>query len=207
MNKLIIIGLPRTGTTSISFALLEQGFKVAHTAFTKQTFKLAQVISDTPCYCDYQQLDELFPGSKFVYLDRALDQWIPSIQMLLNKMKTNLQPEGHFHPIMKRCFNQTFELLTTDNPISTEHLTHCYQQHQKHVFNYFAAREDFISINVSHKNSLQKLLAFIGISTHKNMVFPHLNTGKHVTTWKEIKHPNKINSNAIGSERRQYFQY
>ncbi|RYE30840.1 MAG: sulfotransferase family protein, partial [Sphingobacteriales bacterium] len=31
MKKIFIIGLPRTGTTSISVALLNYGLKVAHT--------------------------------------------------------------------------------------------------------------------------------------------------------------------------------
>ena len=72
MNKLFIIGLPRTGTTSISVALLDYGFKVAHTAYTKRAFELADVISDAPCFADYQELDNIFPHSKFVYLDRPL---------------------------------------------------------------------------------------------------------------------------------------
>ena len=111
MNKLFIIGLPRTGTTSISIAMLDYGFKVAHTAFTKQAFELADVISDSPCFCDYQQLDALYPNSKFVYLDRALEQWIPSIQMLLKKMQENLAPKtGIFNPVLKRSFNETFDL-------------------------------------------------------------------------------------------------
>ena len=114
MNKLFIIGLPRTGTTSVRVALLDSGFKVAHTAFTQRTFELAEVFSDTPCYCDYRQLDRLFPNSKFVYLDRDIELWIPSVQMLLTKMQNNLSTEGHFNPIIKRCFNQTFELRTTN---------------------------------------------------------------------------------------------
>ena len=93
MNKLFIIGLPRTGTTSISVALLDYGFKVAHTAYTKRAFELADVISDAPCFCDYQELDKLFPNSKFVYLDRALTSWVPSVQMLLNKMLPELTPK------------------------------------------------------------------------------------------------------------------
>jgi hypothetical protein len=80
-NKVFIIGLPRTGTTSVSVALLEQGLTVAHQAFTKQAFMLADAVSDAPCFSDYQQLDKLFPNAKFVYLDRPLDKWLPSIQL------------------------------------------------------------------------------------------------------------------------------
>lgn len=207
MNKLFIIGLPRTGTTSISAALMEYNFKVAHTAFTKQTFELADVFSDTPCYCDYPQLDSLFPNSKFIYLNRAIKKWIPSMRMLLTKMQKNLSTDGHFNPIMKRCFNSTFELLTTDEPLSIEHLTRCYQQHQQDVGEYFSNRNDFLSIDVSHPNSLKKLLDFIGIPFTGNPHFPHLNAGRMVTTWKDIKHHNKVNSNASGPERRKFLDY
>jgi len=207
MNKLFIIGLPRTGTTSVSMALLEQGFKVAHTAFTKRTFELAEVFSDTPCFCDYPQLDALFPNSKFVYLNRNIDLWIASIRMLLTKMQKNLRPEGHFNPIMKRCFNTTFELLTTDHPLHSDHLRHCYQQHQRQVYAYFSARDDFLATDVSSPKGLTNLLDFLGISNNDNLDFPHLNAGRMVTTWKDIKHPNKINSNAVGTERRKFFDY
>ncbi len=50
MSKLFIIGLPRTGTTSISVALLEMGLLVAHTAFTKKAFEVADAISGAPCF-------------------------------------------------------------------------------------------------------------------------------------------------------------
>lgn len=207
MNKRFIIGLPRTGTTSTSVALLEHGFKVAHTAFTQQTFALAEVFSDTPCYCDYRQLDRLFPNSKFVYLDRALELWIPSIQMLLTKMQQNLKPQGHFNPIMKRCFNDTFALNETDEYLSAKHLSHCYQKHQQQVFEYFDNNADFLSVNVSEPGSLSSLLNFLDVEAASNLDFPHINAGRMVTSWKDIKHPNKINSNASGPARRKFLDY
>ena len=207
MNKLFIIGLPRTGTTSISVALLDYSYKVAHTAYTKRAFELADVISDTPCFCDYQQLDELFPNSKFVYLDRELSKWIPSIQMLLKKMQKNLSKGGHFNPIMKRCFNHTFKLLTTEDSLDTDHLASCYQEHQQQVFSYFNKRSDFLNIDVSHTDSLATLLDFLDIEEQADVAFPHLNVGRMVTSWKELKHPNKINANSAGIEHRKFFDY
>jgi hypothetical protein len=116
MNKLFIIGLPRTGTTSISIALLDYNFKVAHTAYTQHAFQRADVLSDSPCFCDYKELDKLFPDSKFVYLDRSLADLITSIQMLLKKMYTNLEPKtGIFNPVLKRSFNEAFSLYIKDD--------------------------------------------------------------------------------------------
>lgn len=172
MNKLFIIGLPRTGTTSISVALLDYGFNVAHTAYTKRAFELADVISDSPCFCDYPQLDELFPGSKFVYLERDLSLWVPSMQMLINKMLANLDlKNGIFNPVLKRTFNAVFEFSSTRVPDDKAHLEKCYQQHKQGVLAYFENRDDLIRIDVSKQSSLSELLTFIGVSTEGNLDF------------------------------------
>lgn len=209
INKIFIIGLPRTGTTSVSVALLHcANFKVAHTAYTKQSFVLADVISDAPCFCDYQQLDQLFIGSKFVYLDRALTEWLPSIQMLLKKMQLRLdQQNGSFNPILKRCFTQTFSLLTASSPLSDIHLEACYLKHQQEVMEYFVGRNDFLSIDVSKKESLTLLLDFLGVVDSNIVEFSKLNMGKQVDSWKQYKHPNKVNSYSAGKEHRKFFDY
>ncbi|MGS0689221.1 sulfotransferase [Shewanella sp. 0m-4] len=208
MNKVFIIGLPRTGTTSISVAMLDYGFKVAHTAYTKQAFHLADIISDSPCFCDYQQLDGLFPNSKFVYLERDLSQWVPSMQMLINKMKAQLDLKtGTFNPILKRTFNNTFDLAIAKEPDDAEHLKACYLRHQQQVIHYFDGRDDFIRINVSHQDSLTRMLSFLGIGFEGTPKFPHLNIGKKVACWAEHKHPNKVNSNSAGIENRKFFDY
>jgi hypothetical protein len=207
MTKIFIIGLPRTGTTSTSVALLECGFKVAHTAFTQHAFELADVISDSPCFSDYQQLDLLFPGSKFVYLQRDLSKWIPSMQRLLTKMEPHLLPKtGHFNPVLKRSFEQTFE-LSNENIFTEKHLSACYERHQQQVSLYFHGRSDLLSINLSDLGSLQVLLTFLGLEYQENQQFPHLNQGSQVSNWKAYKHVNKINSLSAGKNHRQFFDY
>jgi len=207
MSKIFIIGLPRTGTTSISVALLEHGFKVAHTAFTKHAFELADVVTDSPCFTDYQQLDKLFPNSKFVYLQRDLAKWLPSMQRLLTKMAPHLAPKtGHFSPVLKRSFEQTFD-TSNANLLSEDHLTACYVQHQQQVESYFQNRDDLLSINISEQGSLQKLLQFLGLHYDQEKRFPHLNQGTQVSHWKAYKHVNKINSHSAGKEHRKFFDY
>ncbi|GIU31600.1 sulfotransferase family protein [Shewanella hafniensis] len=165
-QKVFIIGLPRTGTTSVSVALLEQGLKVAHMAFTKQAFMLADAISDVPCFSDYRQLDGLFPQAKFVYLERDMVKWVPSMQMLLGKMLPHLEAKsGRFHPIMKRSFRHTFAIDKVAAPADEAHLIDCYQRHQNEVLAYFQGREDFISLDISHAGSLSRLLQFLGLTT------------------------------------------
>lgn len=208
-QKVIFIGLPRTGTTSVSVALLEQGLKVAHMAFTKAAFMQADAISDAPCFSDFKQLDELFPEAKFVYLDRELDSWVPSMQMLLSRMLPHLDAKtGRFHPIMKRSFRHSFGVGMVENPQDEQHLIDCYQRHKAEVVNYFAGRHDLLSIDVSQQGALGQLLAFMGLAATENQQnFPKLNVGRNVASWDEYKHPNKISANASGPEKRKFFDY
>ncbi len=218
MNKLFIIGLPRTGTTSISIAMLDYNFNVAHTAYTKQAFELADVLSDSPCFSDYQELDKIYPDSKFVYLDRSLKDWIPSIQMLLKKMHTSLEPKkGAFNPVLKRSFNEAFDLYIkedgaksfalNESAFDKDHLEDCYLRHKAQVMAYFSGRSDLLTINLSHKESLSQLLTFIGISHDEDVQFPHTNMGRRVADWREFKHPNKVNALSFGEDRRRFFDY
>ncbi|MEH6734757.1 MAG: sulfotransferase family protein [Shewanella sp.] len=227
-NKVFIIGLPRTGTTSVSVALLEQKLTVAHQAFTKQAFMLADVVSDAPCFSDYQQLDKLFPNAKFVYLDRPLDKWLPSMQMLLGRMLVHLDKDkGRFHPIMKRSFNHSFDIWQVEDVFDEAHLTACYQRHQQQVMSYFTGRDDFIAIDISVTGSFAKLLQFINLpkpdtaefrqlqypqlqsqpQNFPQLSFPQLNMGRNVASWDEYKHPNKISANVSGPEKRKFFDY
>lgn len=229
-QKVFIIGLPRTGTTSVSVALLEHGLKVAHMAFTKAAFMQADAISDAPCFSDYRQLDAIFSNSKFVYLERDINTWLPSMQMLLGKMAPHLdEKSGRFHPILKRSFRHVFAIDTVADALDSAHLIHCYQQHQAQVLSYFASRDDFISIDISQTGSLGRLLQFLALSptqtisaqtqrvdraqmpnisvTSSNVDFPKLNAGRHVAAWHEYKHPNKISANAAGIEQRKFFNY
>jgi uncharacterized protein (DUF952 family) len=206
MNKLFIIGLPRTGTTSISVALLEY-FKVSHTCYTKRAFELADVISDCPCFSDYQQLDALFPESKFVYLQRNPVQWLPSIQMLLNKMLPRLNSDTYVNPILKRSFDKTFDLNNVDKPLEKMHLTRCYQRHKQGVKDYFQGQDNLLTIDINQSDSLSQLLGFLNVQYSGDKQFPHLNIGKLVDNWKDIKHIHKINPNTAGREGRKFFDY
>jgi hypothetical protein len=215
-GKLFIIGLPRTGTTSVCVALLEQGLKVAHQGFTQQSFYHADAIADAPVFSDFKQLDGLFPGAKFVYLSRDIAPWIISMQMLLSRMLIHLDEHtGRFHPIMKRSFNHSFKLNLVTNPFDEVHLKQCYLEHQQAVEEYFTGRNDLLKININQVGSLSRLLEFIELAPQEGtpgiksapLNFPHLNIGRNVASWDEYKHPNKVSANLSGPNKRKFFDY
>ena len=201
-EKIFIIGLPRTGTTSVCAAMLTLGFRVAHTAYTDRAFNEAQVIADTPIFYDYQKLDQAYPKAKFIYLERSLEKWLPSIQQLLARMHVNLiRDDGGFNPIIKRCYQETFSPYSIENINSFEFLTQCYQQHKSQAQAHFKNRaSDFLSIDISANDSYTKLTQFLAIeeSFIENSGFEKLNVGGKVTAWKDIKSDLKIDSTNKG---------
>ena len=209
MPKLFIISLPRTGTTSVCASLLELGYTVAHTAYTKQCVENADVIADTPAFCDYPQLDQLYPGSKFIYLQRPLEQWLPSITGLLNRMLKNINnTSGGFNPILKRCFKTTFHPFDEAHINNSQHLSLCYEQHRQAILQYFKDRPyDLLNLDISRADGVQQLLQFINRPEAALKAFPHLNRNQKIIAWNHIKHPNKISSNLPGPEGRKFFDY
>lgn len=202
MQKIFIIGLPRTGTTSVCNAMLELGFNVAHTAYTDRAFCEAQVIADTPIFCDYQHLDKAYPNAKFIYLARTMEKWLPSIQQLLLRMHSNLtRADGGFNPIIKRCYQQIFTPYSLKNINNFDFLSQCYQRHQQQVLLHFAERDnDFLSIDISENTSYDQLLKFLNLPPKElpRLGFKKLNVGGKVTAWKDIKSTLKVDSTNKG---------
>ena len=206
-SKIFIISLPRTGTTSVCALFLSLGFKTAHTAFTRYSFDQAQVIADTPVYCDYRQLDQLFPGSKFIYLDRSLNEWLPSISQLLVRMVPRLvRPDG-FHPVMQRCFSEVFSQLTIDSAKDFQHLSACYERHQQQVNQYFfTQKQRLLCVDIAKEDALPRMLEFLNI-TKPVVSMPHLNQSGKIAQWKKINHPLKVSSNISGKGGRLFLEY
>lgn len=201
-KKIFIIGLPRTATTSVCLAMLEQGFKTAHNAYTQEAFIQADVLADTPIFCDYQSLDKHFPHSQFIYLTRELENWLPSIKQLLQRMIVNLQrTDGGFNPHLKRCYNDVFTPLTEENLNNDEFLTACYRRHQQGIEEYFKDRpRDLLTINVSDEDSYSRLLTFLHIdkSHGREGGFKQINIGGKVKAWQGLHNALKVESTNKG---------
>lgn len=201
-EKIFIIGLPRTATTSVCLAMLEQGFKTAHNAYTQDSFSQAQVLADTPIFCDYQQLDKDFPNSQFIHLTRAPELWLPSIKQLLQRMIVNLQrTDGGFNPHIKRCYSEVFSPLTEDNINSDEFLLDCYSRHQQGIVEHFKDRpQDLLTIDVSNEASYFAMLSFLNIDREKAREggFKQINIGGKVRAWQHLNNALKVESTNKG---------
>ncbi|TMO56574.1 sulfotransferase family protein [Pseudoalteromonas aurantia] len=198
MSKVFIVGLPRTGTTSVCVACLSLGYKTAHTAYTRDTFRDAQVIADTPIFNDYKQLSVLYPDAKYIYLDRDLSLWLPSIAQLLTRMSSNLFSEkGGFNDTIKRCYLETFSGLTANNTEDYAFLTQCYEGHKHTALDFFKAQKlTHLLLNLSKPDAMQQLATYLGVDSGAKM--PFLNKKGKVTAWNAIRDPLKIASTRQG---------
>lgn len=220
LSKILVVGLPRTGTTSFCYLMLTLGFRVAHTAYTKESFYQADVIADTPVYSDFEELDKIFPGSKFVFLERDLQEWIPSMAILLKKIEAKLAATpDHFHPLFLTCMRKVFPEINDNFKLAESQLERCYLSHQEKVKRYFSSRpEDLLCLDVSETGVEERIMEFLKTSVKGSqkleikeggnaLAMPHLNRAGEITGWNKLKHPNKVDSYAFGEDRRKYFDY
>lgn len=195
-SKLFIIGLPRTGTTSVCVGLLDLGFKVAHCAVTDASLLAADAIGDTPAYCDFKSLDQQFPGSRFIYLEREMKAWLPSVKSLLLNMIDGLNSvQGGFPDTVKRCYSEIFQPITTSTIVSDKHLRACYSAHRSNVRAYFQGRQkSIISLDISHAGAYRKMIDFLQVPSTRSD-FRKMNAGGQIVSWRQIQHKNKIRFN------------
>lgn len=83
--KVFGIGLSRTATTSLAYALRELGYSTAHWKIRGKITGLEEfyrfdAVTDTPCACRFEQLYRAFPGSKFIYTTRDISDWAESVR-------------------------------------------------------------------------------------------------------------------------------
>lgn len=198
-RKIFVVGLPRTGTTSVCVAAVQAGLPTAHTAYTQQCFEHAQFLSDTPCFSHYAHLASRYPDSKFILLCREERAWLASIKRLLARMQKKLLIErGDFSPLLKQSYHQVFAPLNSQTMLDDQHLLDCYQRHQRDVREYFADEPArLLCINLIAPNAYLHFCEFLAIAPHQDS-FAHLNKGNKVMAWRDFNSPLKVPSTRNG---------
>lgn len=212
MSKTFILGLPRTGTTSVCAALLDLGFRVCHTAYTDAAFEQADVVADTPVFAFYPELDTHFPGAKYILLGRRQNDWLDSIRSLLNRVvyRYQVNPQA-FHPLFIQSMRKAFGLFVEPEKhrdlLNDEYLLACYVRHCEAVSHYFKNRQDqLLEIDLYKRDSFQKLCQFMrGSDNNESDVsrFPHLNMAGRISDWDRIRHPLKMSSHLPNRDGRR----
>jgi hypothetical protein len=173
--KVFGIGFHKTGTTSLAKALRRLGFAVCG-VFGAQDPNLRETVlpealerarrydafQDNPWPLLYREMDQHFPGSKFILTVRPTDEWIRSVA-------------GHFG----RSQNEMRKFIygaTLGAPLGNE-ARYCeiYEQHNEAVLRYFADRpHDLLILQLTQGEGWERLCPFLGFKVRRDP-FPRLN--------------------------------
>jgi len=176
-TKVFGVGLQKTGTSTLGKVLTIMGYKVEEEtdydlvdslmAGDKEKIKERAVdydgFEDNPWPLLYKDLDEWYPGSKFILTVRAESNWINSITK-------------HFGS-NKSAFREWY--YGEGAPLGSEGLyIKKYLSHNNEVQEYFKNRpNDFLIVDFEKGDGWKKICNFLGEPV-PNIDFPHLNKNK-----------------------------
>ncbi len=173
--KVFCIGFHKTGTTSLELALRKLGYRVTGCFGTKdpriadKVHEMAYAMvedydafEDNPWPILYKELDQRFPGSKFILTRRPAEDWIRSQVKDFGLTETPMRrwiygesagcPEGNEDTYIAR-----------------------YERHNKDVLEYFADRpDDLLVFDLPKGDGWDKLCLFLGHDAPDES-FPHAN--------------------------------
>lgn len=189
-SKVFCIGQNKTGTTSLQKFFEDHGFRVGDqpTAellmddYIARNWKpilkyceTAEVFQDVPFSNDYLYvlLDHHFPNAKFILTERdSPEQWYNSITKFHAKLfgfkghvpsKEDLQKATYrYKGFLWKTFYEKFGELEGDI-YNKEHLISIYNDRNKRIKQYFNNKSNFLVINLSNPDAIQKLANFIQI--------------------------------------------
>ena len=185
-EKVFGIGLSRTGTTSLTEALRLLGYRAVHcplsiVAFNGNGLKLSTDIvaqfdafTDSPVARMYRELDQAFPGSKFVLTTRPLDKWMSSMR--------RMRPSFTALTLLPKVRQLALDLGGTSSFGDERALANGFLNHTRNVREYFGDRlgKDLLILDVSSTAAWERLCGFLGHET-SHREFPHYNRGYGTT--------------------------
>lgn len=171
--RVFCVGWHKTGTTTIGLALVKLGYSVLGCRLDMvhplrrgeigEVIELAgrfDAVQDVPWAALYKELDEQFPGSRFILTEREPEKWLQSASRHFGSLEIPLH-----------------QWLYGDGRLSgNENLyMNRYLRHNESVKRYFADRpDDFLTLNFENGDCWKELCRFLDVSIPAS-AFPHEN--------------------------------
>lgn len=174
--KVFGIGLSRTGTKSLTSALHLLGLKVIHYPkdeticrelmeghYQFSLLKYFDGITDIVVSAFYPQLDQLFPGSKFILTIRDKEEWLDSMQKHYDN-----KPAFDDESMMGREIEMKLRRFLRSTvygcyEFNRDRMAYVYDLHYYNILNYFRDRpESLLILNITAGEGWEKLCPFLG---------------------------------------------
>ncbi|MEN1727640.1 MAG: sulfotransferase family protein [Pseudomonadota bacterium] len=179
--KVFGIGLPRTGTTSLSHVLNTLGFKAWHGWHAVEVPDHVEAGSDTPFWYVFPKLVKQYPGARFIYPTRPAQEWVDSFcnkglieahQRMVRRSK-RLFVRKRRHRVDIHCYLEFFGTAT----LIPETLVQKHGEHADWVRATFADQPDrLLEIPLSEIN-WEVICRFLDLEAPK-VPFPRVNQSK-----------------------------
>ena len=173
--KIFGVGLSRTGTRSLTQGLQMLGFDAIHYPGDETTYaelsngetelsilKHYDALTDITTLPYYQQLDQTYPGSKFVLTIRDKDGWLQSCENHWHNrpaFKDAETPEEENYLKMRQLLRAAIFGCYNFVP---ERFFWVYDRHVREVMTYFRNRpDDLLVINIADGEGFEKLAPFL----------------------------------------------
>ncbi len=173
--KVFCIGFHKTGTTSLELALKKLGYRVTGSFGTKDPDIASKVhvmayamvdqfdaFEDNPWPVLYQELDQRYPGSKFILTRRPAAAWIQSQLRDFASTET---------PMRRWIYGEDAGCPAGNEDTYIAR----YERHNHEVLGYFGDRtEDLLIFDLPKGDGWNKLCPFLGCEI-PDEPFPHAN--------------------------------
>lgn len=168
--KVFGIGLARTGTTSLTRALRILGYRAVHFPTSFDQILYHDAATDTSVAYRFEELDRLFPGSKFILTMRDEQSWLASY----SRFRSLQVRIGQDWPMLRET-RRVREVLFGTQEFDPETWLAGYRRHTARVLDYFASRpQDLLVMNITAGDGWEKLCPFLG-KPIPPIPFPNLN--------------------------------
>lgn len=185
--KTFSIGFQKTGTTTLETALIMLGYHVGRpekslvphikAGHWDPVWEIADqftALQDNPWALLYKELDQHYPGGRFILTLRDPEKWVASMinhcGKKSNAMREWVYGKGHGSPV--GCEQIYIDRL---------------KRHNAEVIAYFKDRpDDLLIIDLTQGDGWEKLCPFLGVDTPAAS-FPHSNKRSYSPTSKFLK--------------------
>lgn len=134
--KIFGIGLSKTGTYSLTVALQYLGYTAIHYPTDIKQIEMYDAATDIPVTANFEALDGMFPGSKFIYTVREKQVWLESCR------RHYLKRENETGAFVRNQRQKVFGAEQYDREIFRA----AHDRHDSQVRDYFTSRPDDLLI-------------------------------------------------------------
>ncbi len=185
-RKIFGVGLARTGTTSLHTAMGILGISSAPDSIALLGDPNHRILSDYDAFFDnpipfmYRELDQAWPGSKFIATTRPLDDWLGSMVWLFDEGLARLSPTER--RIGDRVHQAVYGITEFDERILTE----IWHDHHEGLRGWFGHRDDLLWLELEDGMRWGPLCDFLRVPRPET-AFPHRNAAAEPSRMQRLR--------------------